>query len=94
MRFSERVSGIGTEYRLRGAVGRRALEALGRDIIHLEIGEPDFDTPPNVRDAAKRALDAGLTHYGPPLGLRALREAIAADATARKGFTVDPANVV
>lgn len=94
MRFSERVSGIGTETAFEAAGRARALEAQGRDIIHLEIGEPDFDTPPNVRDAAKRALDAGLTHYGPPLGLPALREAIAADATARKGFAVDPANVV
>ena len=94
MRFSERVSGIGTETAFEAAGRARALEAQGHDIIHLEIGEPDFDTPPNVRDAAKRALDAGLTHYGPPRGLPALREAIADDATARKGFTVDPANVV
>ncbi len=94
MRFSERVRDIGTETAFEAAARARALEAQGRDIIHLEIGEPDFDTPPNVREAAKRALDAGLTHYGPPLGLPQLREAIAADATARKGFPVDPANVV
>ncbi len=59
-----------------------------------EIGEPDFDTPANIRDAAKAALDAGWTHYGPPLGLPELRRAIAADATARKGFDVDPGCVV
>jgi aspartate/methionine/tyrosine aminotransferase len=94
MRLTERVRDIGTETAFEAAGRARALEAQGRDIIHLEIGEPDFDTPPNVREAAKRALDAGLTHYGPPLGLPQLREAIAADATRRKRFPVDPANVV
>jgi aspartate/methionine/tyrosine aminotransferase len=72
----------------------KALERQGRDIIHLEIGEPDFDTPANIRDAAKRAIDAGWTHYAPPLGLPALRDAIAADATTRKGFEVPPERVV
>src|SRR5207342_2630855 len=57
-------------------------------------GEPDFDTPVNVREAAKRALDAGWTHYGPPLGLPALRDAIAADLNTRRGLAIDPANVV
>jgi aspartate aminotransferase len=86
--------GIGTETAFEAAARARALEATGRDVIHLEIGEPDFDTPANIRAAAKQALDDGWTHYGPALGLPALREAIAADATARKGFAVDPANVV
>lgn len=94
MRLAERVQDIGTETAFEAAARARALEATGRDVIHLEIGEPDFDTPANVRDAAKRALDAGWTHYGPPLGLPALREAIATDATTRKRFTVDPENVV
>ncbi len=85
---------IGTETAFEAAARARALEATGRDVIHLEIGEPDFDTPANVREAAKRALDEGWTHYGPPLGLPALREAIATDATARKRFAVDPENVV
>ncbi len=56
----------------------RALEAQGRDIVHMEIGEPDFVTPEPIRTAAKQALDAGHTHYTPSLGLPALREAIAA----------------
>jgi aspartate aminotransferase len=86
MQLSGRMASIGTETAFEAAARARALEATGRSIIHLEIGEPDFDTPPNVRDAAKRALDDGWTHYGPPLGLPALREAIAADATARKGL--------
>jgi aspartate/methionine/tyrosine aminotransferase len=88
------MDGIGTETAFEAAARARALEATGRDVIHLEIGEPDFDTPANIRDAGKRALDDGWTHYGPPLGLPALREAIAADATARKRFEVDSANVI
>jgi aspartate aminotransferase len=94
MRLAGRMQGIGTETAFEAAGRARALEATGRDVIHLEIGEPDMDTPPNIREAAKRALDDGWTHYGPPAGLPQLREAIAADATARKGFPVDPANVV
>jgi aspartate/methionine/tyrosine aminotransferase len=84
---------IGTETAFEAAARARALEAQGRDIIHLEIGEPDFDTPANVREAAKRALDDGLTHYPPFAGLPALREAIAEDAAARKGFPVEPSQV-
>jgi aspartate aminotransferase len=94
MRLAQRMHGIGTETAFEAAARARALEAEGRDIIHLEIGEPDFDTPANIVAAAHRALDDGWTHYGPPLGLPALREAIAADAQLRKGFPADPANVV
>jgi len=94
VRLAERVQDIGTETAFEAAARARALEATGRDVIHLEIGEPDFDTPANVREAAKRALDEGWTHYGPPLGLPALRDAIATDATARKRFAVDPEHVV
>jgi aspartate/methionine/tyrosine aminotransferase len=94
MRLAQRMEGIGTETAFEAAARARALEAEGRDVIHLEIGEPDFDTPANIRDAAKRALDEGWTHYGPPLGQPKLRQAIADDATKRKGFTADPSNVV
>jgi aspartate aminotransferase len=94
MRLAQRMEGIGTETAFEAAARARALEAEGRDVIHLEIGEPDFDTPANIRQAAKRALDEGWTHYGPPLGQPRLRQAIAADATLRKGFTADAANVV
>jgi aspartate/methionine/tyrosine aminotransferase len=55
----------------------RALEAQGRSIIHLEIGEPDFETPAHVREAGKRAIDEGWTHYGPTPGYNDFREAIA-----------------
>jgi aspartate/methionine/tyrosine aminotransferase len=93
MRLAPRVADMGTETAFEAAARARALEATGRDIIHLEIGEPDFDTPANIRDAAKRALDEGWTHYGPAFGLPPLREAIARDATRRKGFPVDPERV-
>jgi aspartate aminotransferase len=94
MRLAGRMVGIGTETAFEAAARARALEASGRDVIHLEIGEPDFDTPANIREAAKRALDAGATHYPPSPGIPELRDAIARDATARRGFQVDPANVV
>jgi aspartate/methionine/tyrosine aminotransferase len=84
---------IGTETAFEAAARARALEAEGRSIIHLEIGEPDFDTPENVREAAKAALDAGFTHYPPFAGIPDLRQAIADDASARRGMAVDPANV-
>jgi aspartate/methionine/tyrosine aminotransferase len=84
---------IGTETAFEAAARARALEATGRSVIHLEIGEPDFDTPANIREAAKRALDRGATHYTPPVGIPELRAAIAADATARKGFAVTPDRV-
>src|SRR5829696_4177708 len=87
MRLAERMTRIGSETAFEAAARARDLEATGRSVIHLELGEPDFDTPPNVRAAAQRALDEGWTHYGPPMGLPALREAIANDASARKGFT-------
>ncbi len=74
-------------------VKARALEAQGRSIIHLEIGEPDFPSPPHVIAAAKRALDEGWTHYGPPQGLPELRDAIAAYISRTRGITVDARHV-
>src|SRR5919206_4367304 len=93
MRLAKRMGNIGTETAFEAAARARALEATGRSVVHLEIGEPDFDTPANARDAAKRALDAGATHYAPFAGIPALREAIAADATKRKRFDVTPDRV-
>jgi aspartate/methionine/tyrosine aminotransferase len=87
------MSTIGTESAFEVAARARALEATGRSIIHLQIGEPDFDTPANIREAAKRALDEGATHYAPFPGIPPLREAIAEDATARKRFPVTPDRV-
>jgi aspartate/methionine/tyrosine aminotransferase len=85
---------IGTETAFEAAARARALEATGRSVIHLEIGEPDFDTPSNIREAAKRALDRGATHYTSTVGIPELRTAIAADATVRKHFAVSPDRVV
>src|SRR3954454_12292086 len=93
MRLAARMDSIGTETAFEGVARARALEATGRSVVHLEIGEPAFDTPANTCEAAKRALDEGLTHYPPFAGLPAVRAAIADDAAARKGFPVDPANV-
>ena len=93
MRQATRMQSIGTESAFEVSARARALEATGRSIIHLQIGEPDFDTPANVREAAKRALDEGATHYAPFPGIPQLREAIAEDATDRKGFDVTPDRV-
>jgi aspartate/methionine/tyrosine aminotransferase len=93
MRLARRMESIGTETAFEAAARARALEATGRSVIHLEIGEPDFDTPVNVRAAAKKALDEGATHYPPFAGIADLRAAIAEDSTARKGFAVDPSQV-
>jgi aspartate/methionine/tyrosine aminotransferase len=71
----------------------QAMERAGRSVIHLEVGEPDFDTPACVKRAACRALDNGHTHYTHSLGLIELREAISEDYCTRYGVTVDPANI-
>ena len=73
MRLAGRMDRIGTETAFEAAARARALEATGRSVIHLEIGEPDFDTPANIREAAKRALDRGATHYTPTVGIPELR---------------------
>jgi len=85
---------IGTETAFEAAARARKLAESGRDVIHLHLGEPDFDTPPNVVAAAERALADGQTHYAPPLGLPAFREAIAADSVRRRGVEVHPDQVV
>jgi len=77
MKLAEGMQRIGVELAFEVLVQARALEARGRSVIHLEIGEPDFPTPPHIVDAAKRALDEGWTHYGPTLGDPELRAAIA-----------------
>jgi aspartate/methionine/tyrosine aminotransferase len=94
MKAAARMDSIGTETAFEVSAKARALEATGRSIVHLQIGEPDFDTPANVREAAKSAIDAGMTHYPPFAGLPDLRAAIAADTTTRRGFAVEPSNVL
>jgi aspartate/methionine/tyrosine aminotransferase len=84
---------IGVESAFDVLVRARALEAKGRSIVHLEIGEPDFPTPSHIVEAAKRALDEGWTHYGPTQGLPELREAIAAHISRTRGIDVGPQHV-
>jgi aspartate aminotransferase len=90
-----RMERIGTETAFEAAARARALEATGRDVIHLEIGEPDFDTPRNVSEAASRALlEDGATHYTAATGIAPLREAIVADVARWKGISTTPDHVV
>lgn len=86
MQIAERISRLGVEGAFAVLQKARALEAQGRDIIHLEIGEPDFPTPAHVVEAAKRALDEGFTHYGPTMGLPELRQSIALHTKRTHGF--------
>lgn len=94
MRLAERMDRIGTETAFEAAARARALAEQGRDIVHLHLGEPDFDTPANVIEAARRAMADGHTHYAPPLGVPLFREAIAADFGRRRGVRMDPGRVV
>jgi len=94
MRYADRMNQLGTETAFEVLAKARALEAQGRSIVHLEIGEPDFDTPAPIRAAAARALDEGFTHYGPSAGLPEVREAIASFIAKDRGLTVSPDQVV
>jgi len=93
MKLAERMSRIGVEGAFDVLLRARALEAKGRSIVHLEIGEPDFPTPAHIVEAAKRALDDGWTHYGPTQGYPELREAVADDVSRRRGIRVGPEHV-
>jgi len=96
LRLARRMSRLGTETAFEVLVKARALEAKGRDIVHLEIGEPDFDTPRNIIDAATDALHKGFTHYGPSAGLPQLKETIAqyVSETRRVNVSLDEVVVV
>jgi len=93
MKLATRMSRIGTESAFEVLRRARALEAQGRSIIHLEIGEPDFETPKHVVEAGKAALDQGFTHYGPTQGLPELRTAIASYVSRTRGIEVGPERV-
>ena len=92
--LARRMSRLGTETAFEVLIRARALEGKGKSIIHLEIGEPDFDTPANVVEAAVDALHKGWTHYGPSAGLPELRQAIAAYVSRTRGVEVSPDEVV
>ncbi len=94
MTVASRMMDLGTETAFEVLAKARALEAQGKEIIHLEIGEPDFDTPKHIVDAGVDALRQGYTHYGPTAGLPEFREAIARNSREVRGLDTDPANVV
>lgn len=94
MKLAQRMSRLGTETAFEVLVRAKALEAQGREVIHLEIGEPDFDTPAHIIEAACRALHSGYTHYVPSAGIPELREAIAEDVSKSRGIAVNPNQVV
>lgn len=93
MRLAERMSRIGSESAFEVLARARALERQGKNIIHLEIGEPDFPTPRHVIEAGQRALDEGWTKYGPTPGFPEFREAIAHYVSQTRGLNVEADNV-
>ncbi|MGI8484825.1 MAG: pyridoxal phosphate-dependent aminotransferase [Thermomicrobiales bacterium] len=94
VKLASRMGRLGTETAFEVLVRARALEAQGKDIVHLEIGEPDFDTPENVIEAGANALHSGWTHYGPANGDPKLREAIAKYINGSRGTSFDADQVV
>lgn len=94
MKFADRMERLKVETAFEMMARAKKLEAEGKKVIHLEIGEPDFDTPQNIKDAAKKALDAGQTHYGPSAGLPAHRQAIADYYSKHIGVNITPDMVV
>ena len=94
LRLARRMARLGTETAFEVLVKAKALEAQGRDIIHLEIGEPDFDTPGNIIEAGCDALRKGFTHYGPSAGMMELREVIAQHVSETRRVNVTPDEVV
>ena len=94
MTIAARMFDLGTESAFEVLAKARALEAQGREIIHLEIGEPDFDTPRHIIEAGMSAISDGFTHYGPTAGLPELREAIARNSREVRGTDTEPANIV
>ncbi len=94
MKLAKAMSRLGTETAFEVLAKARALEAQGREIIHLEIGEPDLDTPSNIIEAAGTALMEGYTHYCPSAGIPELRQAIAEYTSETRGVDVSPEQVV
>jgi len=94
LQLAKRMTRLGTETAFEVLVKAKALEAQGRDIIHLEIGEPDFDTPANIIEAGCDALHRSFTHYGPSAGLMELREVIAKYVSETRRVNVAPDEVV
>jgi len=94
LEFAHRMSTLGTETAFEVLAKARRLEAQGRNIVHLEIGEPDFDTPAHIIEAAVRALQGGYTHYTPAAGIMEARDAVAAYMERTRKIRVDASHVV
>ena len=94
MNYAARMARLGTETAFEVLARAQALEATGKSVVHLEIGEPDFDTPENIRRAAIDAIQSGWTHYGPSAGLKDVREAIASYIEKTRGIYAEPDQVV
>jgi len=94
MKFAAKMEKLKVETAFEMMAKAKKLEAGGKKIIHLEIGEPDFDTPKNIKEAAKKALDDGKTHYGPSAGLPEHRKAIAEYYSKQIGVPYGPEHVV
>jgi len=92
--FADRMKTLGTETAFEVLAKAKALEKQGKSIVHLEIGEPDFDTPRNIKDAAIKALNAGYTHYTPSAGMPELRQAVADYISRTRKLDVKPEEVV
>ena len=87
-RYARAMERLGTETAFEVLARAKKLEAQGREIVHLEIGEPDFDTPKNIIEAGKKALEEGYTHYGPSAGLPEFREMIGKHIAEDRGIPV------
>jgi aspartate aminotransferase len=93
-KLAKKMQNLGTETAFEVLARAKALEAQGHDIVHLEIGEPDFDTPKNIKDAAIRAIQEGFTHYGPSAGMMDTREAFARYMSEDRGADIKPGQIV
>lgn len=94
MKYAERMKRLGTETAFEVLLRARQLEGQGMDVVHLEIGEPDFDTPANIKEAAIKAIRDGYTHYNPAAGYPEVREVIANEINKTRGLKMGINNVV
>jgi aspartate/methionine/tyrosine aminotransferase len=94
MKLAQRMSLLGTETAFEVLAKARRLEAEGMDVVHLEVGEPDFDTPSNIIDAGAAAMNQGYTHYGPSPGFPEVRARIAEEISRTRNVSVTGENVV
>jgi aspartate/methionine/tyrosine aminotransferase len=92
--FADRMKTLGTETAFEVLAKAKALEKQGKEVVHLEIGEPDFDTPKNIKEAAVKALNSGYTHYTPSAGMPELRQAVAEYISKTRKLDVKPEEVV